>query len=278
MGLGPLYIQAGLMLRTPMLHAVLLSNAEAWLRLTSNEIKMLERVDEMLLRKLLKTPISTPRAALYLETGAIPLHLVIKSKRIMFLHHILTRKRDALIAQVLWAQIESPSEGDWYLVVMEDIEALGLSETLTIDSISQLHKEKLKNIVRKGVHSAAFQEMMVRKESLSKITPLEYDSLQIQSYLTVNNVPTRLKQLQFKWRTRMVKVGWNFGAKEKCPLCQKADDDQNHLLVCEKLDVIRTEHYESDTEPSFFREVEKRIRKREILLTHEKTQNTIQTI
>ena len=33
----------------------------------------------------------------------------------------------------------------------------------------------------------------------------------------------------------MTKVGWNYGAKNKCPLCSVADDTQEHILSCSKL-------------------------------------------
>ena len=33
----------------------------------------------------------------------------------------------------------------------------------------------------------------------------------------------------------MIKVGWNYGNKSKCPLCTEDNDDQQHLLNCTKL-------------------------------------------
>ena len=30
----------------------------------------------------------------------------------------------------------------------------------------------------------------------------------------------------------MIKVGWNYGNKTKCPMCTEFDDDQNHLFNC----------------------------------------------
>ena len=140
MGLGCFYFKAGMLLRSAMLHQVLLTSAETWLRLGTKEMRMLEGVDEMLIRKLLQVPISTPGAALYLETGSIPIHLVIKNKRIMFLHHILTREKGTLISQVLSAQMNKPGKGDWFLVVMEDLKTLGLEE-LTIEKISEMSKQ-----------------------------------------------------------------------------------------------------------------------------------------
>ena len=63
-----------LVLRQAMLASVLLSNSESWLRLSKEDMKKLESVDLLFLRKLLKTPISTPKAGLYLDTGCVPLH------------------------------------------------------------------------------------------------------------------------------------------------------------------------------------------------------------
>ena len=33
----------------------------------------------------------------------------------------------------------------------------------------------------------------------------------------------------------MIKVGWNYGNKLKCPICQIGDDTQNHLFQCKEL-------------------------------------------
>ena len=64
---------------------------------------------------------------------------------------------------------------------------------------------------------------------------LSYTKLEMQSYFSDNQLPTRLKQLAFRWRTKMIKVGWNYGNKLKCPICQIGDDTQNHLFQCQEL-------------------------------------------
>ena len=58
--------------------------------------------------KIFKAPVSTPATALYLDTGCIPIPYIIKMKRIMYLHHILTRSEDALITRAFWAQVGKP--------------------------------------------------------------------------------------------------------------------------------------------------------------------------
>ena len=180
-------------------------------------MKKLESVDEMMLRKLLKTPISTPKPALYLETGCVPLRFVIKRKRIMFLHHILTRSEDALISRVFWAQVEKPAKGDWCTVVREDLDSLGMNLT-GFKEIAEMSQEKLKLLLEEQSNTAALKYLDLEKQKLSKIASFTYPKLEIQSYLLDPHLSTKMKQLVFKWKTRMVHVGWNYGLKEQCPI------------------------------------------------------------
>ena len=88
---------------------------------------------------------------------------------------------------------------------------------------------------------------MQRKE-LSKVKNLTYSELEMQTYLSETKLPTRLKQLAFRWKTRMIKVGWNYGRKEKCPICFDAEDTQAHILQCDELNdynMTNNEEYEN---------------------------------
>ena len=223
------------MLRQAMLVQVLLSNSEAWLRLTSANLKKLESVDHLLLRKFLQTPISTPIAALYLETGCVPIRFTIKERRINFLHHILTRDEDALITRVFWAQVGAPAPGDWCQVVTEDLKDLGM-EHLTFASISEMKETTLKNLLKKQVKETALRYLEQEKQKSTKFKEWSFPILKMQPYLS-NSCPmsTKNKQLFFRWRTRMIRVGFNYGDKGKCPLCTNANDDQQHLFRCPEL-------------------------------------------
>ena len=59
----------------------ILTNAEVWYNLTNSDIEELEELDRCLLRKFLGTKMSCPKEALFLETGALPIGVLIKSKR-----------------------------------------------------------------------------------------------------------------------------------------------------------------------------------------------------
>ena len=83
--------------------------------------------------------------------------------------------------------------------------------------------------------SRAFEELLEEKDRLKKLGGLEYIKLESQSYLNSSNLTIRQKQLAFRWRTKMIKVAWNYGQKTQCPLCFEADDTQNHILSCPEL-------------------------------------------
>ena len=86
---GPYYFQAALILRNSLLLNSILLNSESWYNLTETDIKQLETVDNMLHRRILETPMTTPISILHLELGTTPIRYLIKSRRIMFLQYIL---------------------------------------------------------------------------------------------------------------------------------------------------------------------------------------------
>ena len=95
--LGVHYFKIGLLLREALFVNGILTNWEVKYGLTEYELDELEKIDKILLRKILNAHSKSPVESLYLETGTLPLRTVIKARRIMYLHHILTRKGDSLL-------------------------------------------------------------------------------------------------------------------------------------------------------------------------------------
>ena len=71
------------MLRNSILIGGMLTNAEIWYHMQTSETDDLERVDRQFFFKILGTPRSVTPVALYLETGTMPLSMVIKVRRLM---------------------------------------------------------------------------------------------------------------------------------------------------------------------------------------------------
>ena len=211
--------------------SVMLLNSDTWLRLPQSDIKQMESTDELFMRNLLSCPRTTPIVAIYLELGAQPVRVQIKSKRVMFLHYLLRRDKSEMISRVLIAQIKSPVKGDWYLVVKEDLESLGLGH-LSLEEIASKTKYSMKKIVKEAAEKTAFKYLMDKKQDLSKLKDLKYNKLKLQPYLTCHQMNNREKKLAFSLRTRMAFLPSNYGVKTQCKLCQDpaSEDNQLHLL------------------------------------------------
>ena len=132
----------------------ILFNSEVWHGIKEYDIEELEKVDEYLLRGIMKAHSKTSRAALYLESGCVPLRYILKKRRIMYLHHILIRKPDALLLQTFQAQNKFPVKGDWSLTVANnlkeiDIDAENIRRSIIyIDGINQKFDiEKILDII-----------------------------------------------------------------------------------------------------------------------------------
>ena len=204
----------------------------------------------------------------------------------MYLHHILTRDSNSLIARVFWAQVHDTTDGDWCEVVREDLDMLGLSN-MSFDDVKNTNKEALKVLVNNRISITALQELELEKLTLSKVSNLTYDALEIQPYLTDTSLPVRIKQLIFRWRTRMVRVGWNYGKKETCPICSGAEDTQSHLLECNQLNAENHNNIDDDSGncesgtynlSQHMARLETAIRRREVILNarEKEKQKTVQ--
>ena len=89
----------------------ILFNSEVWYPI-QDDLKRLVKLDEILLMKILEVGESTPRESLYLELGLVPLNDIVKCRRIVYLHYILTTSDDQLLYRFFQAQLRNPSKGD----------------------------------------------------------------------------------------------------------------------------------------------------------------------
>ena len=84
--LGHWKVDAGLQLRQAMLINGILFNSEAWHNVSQDDLKILEKVDEALLRGILNAHSKIPLEALFLESSSIPIRFIVSSRRMMYLH------------------------------------------------------------------------------------------------------------------------------------------------------------------------------------------------
>ena len=236
MNLGPFMIETALLLRESILINGMLTNAEIWYGLKLSEIENLEKVDRSFLSKILGLPQTTPVPALYLETGTIPIGIIIKQRRLNYLNTILRSSKEGMLWKVFTVQWYYPCEGDWTLQIKRDLEEFELPSDLT--KLEEYSKEGLKNLIKAKARKHAFKFLGDSKGKYSKLSNIQYEELKIQDYLLNPKFSSDEKRIITLLRTRMAKFGENYKAGKTltiCPLCNSHVDSQTMLLKCPKI-------------------------------------------
>ena len=188
-------------------------------------------------------PITTPIESFYLELGLLPISVIIKMKRVKYLHYLLTKKRTEMLSIFFWSQWRNPSRGDWVYSVRQDLNDLCITDDL--ETIALFSKFKFKQLVKSKAMQFALNLLLTRKLDHSKLDNLEFYDLKMQSYFSLNTVTVEQVRATFLFRVRMSDFAGNYRGKEigrLCPLCQNHLDTQDTLPDCK---VIRD--YMSDT-------------------------------
>ena len=240
LSLGHYYFKIAFLFRETMLLNGMLTNLEVWHPVSSSHLEVLDRIDANFLRKILKSHSKTPKEAIYLETGLLPIKYVAIQRRLMYLHHILKRPQYELIRKVYETQKTLPTKNDWYQQISEDRNKLGLS--ISDEEISTMSKDGFKTLVVKAVRNFALtclNQNATRNEN-SKCRNLTKTELVKENYLVDRRFSRSDCELLFALRTRMVAgVKTNFSSQYAtnltCDLCSAHPDSQENLLSCATL-------------------------------------------
>ena len=218
-----------------------LYNSEVWQGLNMTDIAMLEHVDRQLLKVICSGHAKTANEFLYMETAAIPLKHIVTSRRIMYLQNILTRGEDELVKRVFEAQKNNPTTGDFIELVKKDLEIIGLEYDEAFFCLKT--KSELKEIIKKKIRDAAFEELKLLQIKHTKVKDIKYNDFKIQPYMVSNKFSTSMVKVLFDMRSSMTKNIKNnfpsmFRSNMRCQLnCsdKEALDSQSHLLHCSVL-------------------------------------------
>ena len=186
----------------------MLTNTEIWYNLQKNEVDQLEEIFRMLIRGILEVPSSSCIESLYLELGLIPIHIIIKARRVNYLHYLATLKENEMLSKVFKSQWNYPVKDDWTLEVKKNLEEL---ET-------DLSLEEINN-----------------QDSHKKMENLHYTDLKLQNYLKDSKIPVAEAKNLFRFRTRVAKFKENMKnsyLSSACPLCFVQPDTQQHSVEC----------------------------------------------
>ena len=218
-----------------------LYNGEVWQGLRATDLTLLENIDHQLMSIICDGHSKTPVEFYYLETATQPLKSIVASRRILYLHHILSRNNEELIRRVFNAQKDNTTPGDFLELVKGDLANIG--ETFDEKSIGSQTKTQYKNYIRKKMKLKAFEDLKTMQAGHSKIRGIKYDKFTIQEYMTSPTFTNEMVSLLFNMRCSMTRgVKCNFssifrgdlGCKLKCDI-PEALDSQEHLNSCPRI-------------------------------------------
>ena len=221
-----------------MLVSSLLCNSEAWFNVTNAELELLESVDLMLLRSIMKAPKSTPKEMLFVELGILPLREIIRERRLNFVHYILNQEANSLIVKVFEKQVKNCTAKDWVNTVIDDLEKVGLNATFA--EIKTTRKVKWKNMVKKSISEHAFSNLEKIKQSHSKVKELKHEKLNIQTYFLPNKLDISKEDIQniFRMRCQVVNLKMNMKGiydEYECKVCEEENETQEHIYECREI-------------------------------------------
>ena len=210
------------------LRGSILYAAEAYYNLKENELRIIERIEEGFMRKLLKTTTGCPIVQLYLELAQIPARFQIMKLRLLFLKNILHEKPDSRIKMFLKLQLEGNKKGDWIKTCIEDLRSLNMSESL--EEIEKFSKNQYRKEINKRIKESAFEYL--KRKRKKKGIEINYSDFQMAEYLMPNNqnISIESQQYLFAVRNRMINIPTNFGGKSKC-ICGQ-NEENSHIYTC----------------------------------------------
>ena len=230
---GRYYFEVALVLRSSLLLSSILLNSEAWVNLTQNNIRSLEKIDEKLLSRILDCEPKTSNAIKYLELGLYPIKFELMKKKIIFLQYILKQEKSSLIYQVLKATWENPIKNDFVKTCKEYLATLDI--TLSFQEIEQMSEWSFKKLVKSKTEAAGLKYLLSQKEKQTKVMDIEYCDLNIQEYFVGGNCKKKISQLIFKARSQTLDIKcqqkWKY-ADRTCFGCKIRDESGQEILTC----------------------------------------------
>ena len=217
-----------------------MTNAEVWYGLKQNEVEELEEVDKLFLRRVLGAPESTCIESLYLELGVVPIRVIIKARRVTYLHYLSKLEENQMLAKVFNTQWKYPAKDDWTVQVKEDLKDFGIKMDLV--EIRKKSSYSFKIFVKVKSKEYALEHLLKLKSKHSKMENLDYVELELQKYLKTKDITVQEAKNLYRFRTRVAKFGENMKSNLNvtiaCPLCQVQPDTQEHSVM--QCSVIKT--------------------------------------
>ena len=186
----------------------------------------INQIHDSIVKRILKTPESTPREALYMETGLLDPEALIKRNRINMEARI-KNGNNLLMKEVL----KSTHENSWAKQnekLKKELEITDNDMEKPRSAVKAITKEKIKKLFKKKLETTSKNKSKMEYYLEGKKEWKPQKRANYMQELTRNQVSTI-----FKTRARMIKVKANYKNGNEnlvCRLCKKEQETQQHIL------------------------------------------------
>ena len=199
-------------------------SSEVWTP-SKKEMESLNKILDNIIKRILMTPLSTPREALYIETNLMDIERIIDKRKLNMLYR--TNRNRNKITNLLH---QTGKKTKW----MKDLENIVRKYRINKNNLLRMKPGKAKNHIRKTVHRKFREELFENAAGKTKVehTINRYIGHEKNNYTNV--LDRKTASTIFKTRTRMIDVKANYKNKYKdqiCRLCKKENETQQHVLT-----------------------------------------------
>ena len=217
----------------------LLYGCQVWTRMTKNEETKLQTIQLQFLKRILHVPRSTCNCFVFLELGVLPVLAEIHTRKLNFLHHILSLGPEDPVLQTYKQQLLYEAEKNWANECQDLMESYGLERCE--NKIKETSKEGWKKQVKEAVRKEWLFKLNEEKSRKKKITEMnQYEELKCRQYLI--KLRSDRARLLFRIRGKITKIKehrqYEYSEDNMdCRLCGVAEETLNHVICgCGLLD------------------------------------------
>ena len=208
--------------------AKLLTNSETWNQISGTNIKELEQIQAMTLKRLLRLPQGTPTNGLRNELGILTVKSQINMKKLMFWHRVINMKDHMLVRKIMVEQMEKPGS-TWYGGVEKVAEELKLPKEAAI--LQTISRERWRRMIIEAVKKSENEDLKEWVKNSKKCKDM-VPNLELKEYLVELEPEAAMTIMKARLGMTQLKTNYrNMHTDVRCHLCGE-EDDMQHLLGC----------------------------------------------
>ena len=103
------------------------------------------------------------KESIYLELGLVPISVIIKLRRVMYLHYLANLKKGEMLYEVFKTQCQYPRKDDWTETMRADLTELGLNPNL--EHLRSISKNSFKRLFKHKSKQFALEYLSINRQA-----------------------------------------------------------------------------------------------------------------